>query len=618
MSRNPLVDEDGRFDAQVAAGSNPGTIARRTTRPLQHLHLILPALAVTAAIMSVLVLPPWIRVITPRWMVRWATIAFLEAVFFLLCVSIPTFALGLLASIAALVRSRIKRRPCSAPGRWALLCSSVLVALAATEFCTAALRQQRYRLADLPTKFTGRPDRGPPIDFTAAVPPVAPHPRATPAGDGVERRVSIVVVGESSARGEPYHPWVSVGQIVAWQLQRVLPGVEFRVEILAEGGLCLEQAIHVLGGLRHRPDALIVFAGHNEFQGRFGWSRNSRHYVEEGPDSPLALVELARSASATAELILENLDRFRGEERPPKRVTRELVDHPTCTAETRGFLRREFERRLDGLASWCVREGILPILIVPASNDGGFDPSRSVLDGSTPLPRRTEFADLVRAARAAESSDPQSAIAAYRGLIERHPEFAETHYRLGRLLHQVGGAREAREHFVQARDLDGLPLRCPSEFQQTIRAVAARWDGLLVDGSRVLEQLSPDGILDDRLFHDAHHMNLVGQAALARDILTQLRSRRAFGWPDPVPVPEIDLADCVRSFDLDRVRWAEICRRSAEFYSRTAFVRFDPADRLAAGERYERAAEAIVAGTPIDQTGVESLISVSKAMRIPR
>ena len=65
----------------------------------------------------------------------------------------------------------------------------------------------------------------------------------------------------------------------------------------------------------------LVFAGHNEFQARFGWSRNVRHYVEEGPESPLALVELARASSSTAELILENLDRFRGEARPPDRVT---------------------------------------------------------------------------------------------------------------------------------------------------------------------------------------------------------------------------------------------------------------------------------------------------------
>ncbi len=65
----------------------------------------------------------------------------------------------------------------------------------------------------------------------------------------------------------------------------------------------------------------------------YGWSRNVRHYIEEGPQSPLALLELGRSSSSAIDLILRTLDRFYGEAPPPPRVTRELVDHPTCTPE---------------------------------------------------------------------------------------------------------------------------------------------------------------------------------------------------------------------------------------------------------------------------------------------
>src|SRR5262249_39348618 len=181
----------------------------------------------------------------------------------------------------------------------------------------------------------------------------------------------LVVVGESSARGEPYHPWISVGQVVGWQLERVFPGREIRVDIRADGGLCLEQAVLKLEDLKRRPEAIIVFAGHNEFQARYGWSRNVRHYVEEGPGSPLALLELARRSSSTAHLILATLDRYYGEPPPPPRVTRELVDHPTCAPKEYAYLREDFHRRLDDLAGYCRRIGALPILIVPGSNDGG-------------------------------------------------------------------------------------------------------------------------------------------------------------------------------------------------------------------------------------------------------
>ena len=248
----------------------------------------------------------------------------------------------------------------------------------------------------------------------------------------------LVVVGESSARGEPYHPWLSVGQIVEWQLERVFPGRKIQVEVRAHGGLCLEQAVLLLKDLKRRPDGIIVFAGHNEFIARFDWSRNARHYVEEEPQRPPALFERAQSSSWTLSLIVDTLDQMRVAVPPPPHVTRELIDHPCFAPHEFNFLLDDFQRRLNALADYCNRIGALPILIVPGSNDGAYEPSRSVLAGSTTAAERAEFADEFRAVRAAEHVDVNSAIARYRQLVDRHPEFAESHYRLARLLVKTG------------------------------------------------------------------------------------------------------------------------------------------------------------------------------------
>ena len=255
-----------------------------------------------------------------------------------------------------------------------------MAALIAMEMVTGTMRRRSYRLPDLPTRFAGARDR-----------------RATDPGSapGAGTPLYLVAVGESSARGEPYHPWISVGQVTAWQLERVFPGREIRVDVCASGGVCLEQAVLQLSDLERRPDALIVFSGHNEFQTRYGWSRNVRHYPEEGPESRVALLDLGRSSSLTIYLILQTLDRYYGETPPPPRVTRELVDHPTCTPWEYAFLREDFHRRLDALAAYCRRIGSLPILIVPGSNDGSFEPSRSVLSGSTPTAAREAFAQRI-------------------------------------------------------------------------------------------------------------------------------------------------------------------------------------------------------------------------------
>src|SRR5262249_17398354 len=154
-------------------------------------------------------------------------------------------------------------------------------------------------------------------------------------------------------------------------------------------------------------------------------------------------------------------------------------------------------------------------------------------------------------ARAAESGDPAESAAAFRRLVEQHPEFAESHYRLAQQLARIENWEEARAQFIVARDLDGLPLRCPTDFQMAFHAVARRRGSLVMPGPAALSRASPHGILDDHLFHDGQHTNLVGTIALAEDVLHQLQVRRAFGWPEGVSAPRIDLKDCASHFQLD-------------------------------------------------------------------
>jgi len=572
-------------------------------------RLVLLALLVTAGIVALMILPRWLAAI-PGWLTRRASIAFLWT---LLPVYVATVPAALVGCVWALLRAARARRHHDRAAlrravRWALLASSCLAGLIAMELASAARFRWLQRLPDLPTRFAAPPyPRSPKTDSGGAAVKYREHGATPDSGPGARDELYLVVVGESSALGEPYHPWLSVGQIVGWQLERIFPGRKVRVDVRAIGGFCLEQAVLSLRDLTRRPDAIIVFSGQNEFQTRFGWSRDVRHYVEEGPEHPLALLELARSASATAKLILDTLDRYRGQRLPPPHITRELVDHPSCSPSEYAFLLEDFHRRLDELAAYSRRIGTLPILIMPASNDGAFEPSRSVLAGSTPPEQRAAFAREFRAVRAAEPESAQSAITAYRRLVDQHPEFAESHYRLARLLAQTGAWNEARRHFMMARDLDGFSLRCPSDFRAACRTVARRHDAVLIDGPEVLARLSPHGIPDDHLFHDAHHPNLVGYVALAQDMLEQLRHRRAFGWPETAPVPQVELGECALHFELDAEKWSKVCERSSDFYQRTAFVRFDPSERLEVAERYDRAARELASGRLLRQPDVPSL-----------
>ena len=555
------------------------------------------ALAVGGILLAAMAFHRWLVVLTPRWAVRGASIGVLWALFAIYVIAIPSVLIGVAGSALALARAR--RRQDSVllrkSLRLLLFSSSCLVGMIATELGSATKLRWLHRLPVLPTQFAAR----------ASTPAIRSE-----AADAVAEAADalyLVVVGESSARGEPYHPWLSVGQIVGWQIERIFPGRKVRVDVRAGGGLCLEQAVLLLKSLERRPDAIIVFSGHNEFVTRLGPSRNVRHYVEEGPLSQLALLDLARSRSSTARLILATLDSFYGERPPPPDLHRQMIDHPVQTPKEYRFLCEDFSIRLDALTEYCTSIGSLPILIVPGSNDGSFEPSRSVLDGSTREELRSAFGREFQVVRAAETVDPAASIAAYRRLAKQHPEFAETHYRLGRLLAAAGEWDDARAHFTLARDLDGLMIRCPSDLHQACRSVARRHGAMLVDGPRVLARAALHGVLDDYLFHDAQHVNLRGIVALANDTLEQLKERGAFGWPLSTPAPRVDVDECARHFELDAKKWSEICGRSASFYFRTSAVRFDPSDRFRVGKEYEQAAIDLEAGRPVKESKIASI-----------
>ena len=81
--------------------------------------------------------------------------------------------------------------------------------------------------------------------------------------------LSLVVIGGSSALGYPYNPTVSVGQIVAWQIEEAIPGRRVLLDIRANLGKNLEEMHTGLLDLKRKPDALIIYSGHNEFLSRF-------------------------------------------------------------------------------------------------------------------------------------------------------------------------------------------------------------------------------------------------------------------------------------------------------------------------------------------------------------
>jgi hypothetical protein len=554
-------------------------------------------LTISAVLAALALGPPWLLALVPEPARRRVAIRFLELLLIGHSVVAVVAPIGLVLSGAMLVRARGRGTSRALPLRVGLLCGSVAIGLGLSEVGAAAWLGWIHRWPALTTTFE-------PTDESQAALPAAPG-----LGSGASDEVEIVVIGGSSARGAPYQGYLSFGEIVGWQLERSIPGRRFHVDVLARPAAPLEAMRQALTGLKRRPDAMIIYSGHNEFYAYDNWKRIVPYYEDEiDPQSAWTLRERIDHATPLRELMSETLERRRQQIAPDHIITRPVVDRPSCTAEEYARRLASFRDHLETMVAFCERVKCLPILVMPAGNEGGFEPNRSVLARHTTKHEREVFARKFLAARSLEATDPERGMQSYRRLLARQPGFAEADFRLARLLEASGAWAEANRHYHLARDHDGLPLRCPSPFLNVYRKVAARHPGaIVIDGPAVLRAISPHGILDDHVFNDGQHPALVGYIALAQAILDQLFARRAFGWPHDAARQVIDPVACASHFHMDAAAWAEVCNRAAWFLGGMAYIRHDPTERLAKAKRLDEAACAIATGTPPEATGVPGI-----------
>jgi hypothetical protein len=557
-------------------------LQRGALRPVRLLAFALPIAVVIALI---LVIPVWVP-LWPRPLRRAITEGMLRTAMFAYSALFVTAFVGTPFFGWLLARSWRTRTVGTGFERGFLVSLACLLSLPLLEIGSACWSAWEHRFPVLPTRF----EEAPAQDYR------------------------IVVLGGSSALGEPYRPWLSVGQIVAWQLQHAVPGRRFECEILARLGASLEKQHHALAAIKQRPDAVIIYSGHNEFAARYEEEREG--WPDEEPGSWIARRAYRASLNSSfCTLAYEIISKNRLDTPPPLAGRHQLIDPPQCSPSEAAAILSDFRRRLETLVAYCDQIGALPILIIPPANEAGYEPSRSTLPPTVSEPDRRRLVESFTEARVLEQHDPTAGAVKYAAILEQHPGFAEAHFRLARLLEKQGSMTDAAGHYLAALDHDGLPIRCPAPFRAEYEEVARRHPrSILIDGRLELSAVSPDGLLDDHVIQDTHHPTLQGYVALASAVLRELEQKKVFHDAQPLNLP-LDATACADHFAMDKDKWATMCERTSVHYKRVAGYRYDPTERLEKSRRYAEAARRFSSGKPVSDLGLPGLLDASKLRR---
>jgi tetratricopeptide (TPR) repeat protein len=326
-----------------------------------------------------------------------------------------------------------------------------------------------------------------------------------------EGALRIVVQGGSSAAGFPYGYGASLAGMLEQRLRREFPGREIEVVTTAMSAVnswALREFVPEI--LAIQPDAVLIYAGHNEYLGLLGVG--SAYTVADSAPLTRLVMRLRQLRSYR---VLEGF------------VARRLGGAgPVAGADGTLMARVAAERRIP-LDSPLYRAGVaqlednigailaryqgagIPVFVATLASNERHQPP---FESDEPQAVRDALEEV---AAMLASGETARALASAEALQAEHTRSARAWFRLAEALAAAGRDADAAEAWRQARDLDQLRFRAPGEFNEVLHRLAGESGATLVDVAASFRARSPFGAIGDELMLEHLHPNLDGYFVLA-------------------------------------------------------------------------------------------------------
>lgn len=334
----------------------------------------------------------------------------------------------------------------------------------------------------------------------------------------------IFMLGGSTVAGWPYPENVMSSRVLGGRLSDAFPERHIEVVnvgIAAVNSFTLLDFVDEL--LAFEPDAVIIYAGHNEFYGAFGAaSAESLGKTRWIVNTYVSLLELR-----TVRLLRDAIDAMRGWPADSATRTEYAETHPTLMSrmiasnvpygsdlyQAAGV---NFARNLDEILEELTRSGVSVLVSELVSNIRDMPPLASVEIGEYP---------------------PADAV-----------------FREARSFEEEGSYDAARTAYETARDLDALRFRASEDFNRVIHQTARTYGVPVVPMKDMFEAASPNGLIGSTLMLEHLHPNVEGYFLMADAYFRAMRDNDfiAAEWNRAAIRPAAWYAENWPVTDLDR------------------------------------------------------------------
>ncbi len=312
-----------------------------------------------------------------------------------------------------------------------------------------------------------------------------------------ENGFRIFVMGSSTVAGFPYERNLLFSEILRERLQDCYPDKTIEVintAITAINSYSLLDCMDDI--LKEKPDAILIYAGHNEFYGAFGiGSLEGKNKFRE-----LTLLHLHLMSFKTYQLI-QNIIHAAAKIVPGKKyepdisgtlmkIMAENRDIPyQGTVYKRGV--EIFQKNLSEMLKMAQRKNVPVIISELISNVRDLEPFCSVSANNTPP--------------------------------------AQEIYNEGKQSELNGQYEKAKECYYRAKDLDCVRFRASEEINEIIRDLAVQYHSYLLPMEKYFEQASPNKLIGRNLLTEHVHPNIKGYFLMADAFFDKLAESKLLG-----------------------------------------------------------------------------------------
>lgn len=375
----------------------------------------------------------------------------------------------------------------------------------------------------------------------------------------------IFVLGASAAMGVP-EPMFSFSRMLDAMLTDRYPGVQFEVVNTAMAAINSHVVLPIARDCaRHQPDVFVVYLGNNEVTGPYGAGS-----VFAPLAGNLSVIRAAITVKGTRlGQFMANLLGSIGTGDGTPEIWRglEMFVDKQVRASDAGLqaVYSHFGDNLRDIVRTGLSHGAKIVLCTVGSNLKDNAPFGSLHRSDLSETDAAKWETTYQKGIAHEDTGRYAeAIDAYLAAAQIDDTYADLHFRLGRCHWLQGEYERAREHYVQAREMDTLRFRADRKINETIRDTAGQFrDGVyLVNTTQTLEENSPHEVPGEELFYEHVHMNFRGNYLLARAVLEKVEQ----ALPDHVrmartgekePLTEAECARRLAYTEVDRYKIAD-------------------------------------------------------------